>query len=173
MQGAPQLGEPEAMRLRADVLPGDEAAVRRIVASTGFFHAGEIEIAAELVRERILRGLASGYRFLFAESVAAGNVVAYSCFGEIPCSVGSYDLYWIAVDAVAQRHGFGRRLLAATEDVVRGLGGRRLYIETSGRGLYRPTRAFYERCGYRLEAELADFYSPGDAKLIYVKALFV
>jgi ribosomal protein S18 acetylase RimI-like enzyme len=159
------------MRLRDDVRPGDEAAVRRIVGSTGFFHAAEIEIAAELVRERQLRGLASGYRFLFAESVADDRVVGYSCFGEIPCSIGSYDLYWIAVDATAQRHGLGRRLLAVTEDVVRALGGRRIYIETSGRAQYRPTQAFYERCGYRLEAELADFYAPGDPKLIYVRSL--
>ena len=50
-------------------------------------------------------------------------------------------------------------------------GGGRVYAETSGRPLYESTRAFYLRCGYRREAELADFYAPGDAKVIFVKTI--
>jgi hypothetical protein len=46
-----------------------------------------------------------------------------------------------------------------------------VYVETSGRRDYAPTRAFYERAGYRPEARLADFYAPGDDKWIYVKPL--
>jgi RimJ/RimL family protein N-acetyltransferase len=36
--------------------------------------------------------------------------------------------------------------------------------------MYNRTRRFYERCGYREEATLREFYSPGDDKVIYVKA---
>jgi ribosomal protein S18 acetylase RimI-like enzyme len=36
---------------------------------------------------------------------------------------------------------------------------------------YEPTRRFYERCGYRKEAELPHFYAPNDAKIIYLKIL--
>ena len=162
----------QPLRWRSEVRPSDPEAVRRVVASTNFFTAAEIEIAVELVVERLAKGLASGYRFVFAESTgAAGPVVGYSCFGEIPCTVGSYDLYWIAVDASAQRGGLGRRILEQSEREMRALAGRRVYIETSGRELYRPTQQFYLRCGYRLEAELADFYAAGDPKQIYVKAL--
>ncbi|MGH7286410.1 MAG: hypothetical protein ACREI8_00100, partial [Myxococcota bacterium] len=46
-----------------------------------------------------------------------------------------------------------------------------VYVETSGRRDYEPTRAFYERAGYVAEARLADFYAPGDDKIVYVKAL--
>jgi hypothetical protein len=46
-----------------------------------------------------------------------------------------------------------------------------VYIETSNRPQYEPTRGFYLRCGYRIDAVLEDFYAAGDAKVIYVKAL--
>ena len=50
-------------------------------------------------------------------------------------------------------------------------GGTRIYIDTSGRPQYAPTRAFYERIGFRCDAVLADFYAPGDDRVIYVKCL--
>lgn len=33
--------------------------------------------------------------------------------------------------------------------------------------LYAPTRKFYTSLGYAEEARLADFYAPGDDKVIY------
>ena len=50
-------------------------------------------------------------------------------------------------------------------------GARRVYVDTSSRSQYEPTRAFYLACGYAREAFLADFYAPGDGKVIFVKAL--
>jgi GNAT superfamily N-acetyltransferase len=154
---------------REDVRPGDPAHVRRIVGSTGYFHPPEIEVAVELVTTRLAAGPASGYAFIFAER---GDVpVGYTCFGEIPCTTGSYDLYWIAVTASERGRGLGRRLLEVTEARITARGGRRVYIETSGRALYEPTRQFYLRCGYRIDAVLADFYAPGDSKVIFVREL--
>jgi len=46
-----------------------------------------------------------------------------------------------------------------------------VYIETSNRHHYAPTRGFYLRCGYTQEALLKDFYASGDDKVIYVKKL--
>jgi hypothetical protein len=54
---------------------------------------------------------------------------------------------------------------------IRDLGGLRVYVDTSGRAQYAPTRAFYERLGYLPAAVLDDFYAPGDPKVIYCKAL--
>jgi hypothetical protein len=50
-------------------------------------------------------------------------------------------------------------------------GARRIYADTSSRPQYEPTRRFYEACGYRREAFLADFYAPGDGKIIFGKEL--
>src|SRR5262249_14485492 len=106
---------------RAEPRPGDIAAVRDLVATTGFFSAEEIAVAAELVEERLARGPASGYAFFFADAVA--GLAGYSCFGRIALTQASYDLYWIVVAPAAQRTGLGRRLLGATEAAVMALGG--------------------------------------------------
>lgn len=163
---------PAGVRLREELRPGDEEAVRGIIESTRFFSPAEVDVAVELVQERRAKGPPSGYLFLFAEQESPGSrVVGYTCFGEIACTVGSYDLYWIAVRGEERGRGLGRWLLGETERRIAALGGRRVYIETSGREQYAPTQEFYLSCGYRLEARLEEFYGPGDAKLVYVKAL--
>jgi D-alanine-D-alanine ligase len=161
--------DPSSLSLRDAVRPGDLMFVRDIVASTGFFTAAEVEVAVELVQEHLARGTRSGYFFLFAE--LAGQTVGYTCYGPIACTAGSYDLYWIVVEQALRHRGLGRFLLEAAEARITQAGGRRVYIETSGRALYQPTQAFYERCGYAPEAVLRDFYAPGDPKIVYSKAI--
>lgn len=147
----------------------DREIVRGLVAATGFFRDDEVEVAVELVDERLSKGESSGYHFVFC--VLDGLVAGYACYGPIACSVWSYDLYWIAVDPQRQRLGLGRKLVTECERLIHEAGGRRVYIETSGKPEYMPTRGFYERCGYSLDAEQAEFYGPGDSRAIYVKAL--
>jgi D-alanine-D-alanine ligase len=160
----------------------DLAAVRDIVASTGFFHDFEVEVAVELVQERLARGVASGYFFLFADDPATGRPLGYACFGPIGCTVGSYDLYWIAVHQGQRGRGLGRAIMDEAERRIRdGLPdpagpaktaqGRKVYAETSSTPKYAPTRRFYLASGYLEEARFADFYAPGDDKVVFVKTL--
>ena len=155
--------------LRDDVRPADRETVRSIVERTGFFRADEIDIAVELVDEQLAHGAASGYHFVFAES--DGVVIGYACYGPTACTLGSFDLYWIAVDPDFQGQGLGRLLMRAAESRISAAGGRRIYVDTSGQAKYLPTRTFYERCGFRCEARLVDFYAPGDDRIIYGKAV--
>ena len=67
---------------REEVRPEDRQAVGRLVRATGFFSEEEIGIAVELVEERLARGDASGYFFLFAEE--GDRLLGYACFGPIP-----------------------------------------------------------------------------------------
>jgi D-alanine-D-alanine ligase len=157
------------IRYREEVRPEDREAVGRLVRATGFFSEEEAEIAVELVDERLAKGEASGYFFLFAEE--EGRLAGYACFGPIPGSLHSYDLYWIAVEPNEQGRGLGRKLLDASEGIMARHGARRVYADTSSRPQYEPTRTFYLACGYLREAFLADFYAPGDGKVIFVKAL--
>jgi GNAT superfamily N-acetyltransferase len=157
------------MTLRTTVRREDSDLVRDIATSTGFFRPDEIGIAVELVEERLRVGLASGYHFIFAERDR--RVLGYSCYGPVPLTLHSYDIYWMAVRKEEQGAGIGKMLLERSEAAIGELGGRRIYIETSSKELYSGTRRFYERCGYRAEATLREFYSPGDDKLIYVKAI--
>ncbi len=155
------------VHFRLDVSEGDPCAVEGIVASSGFFTDAERNLAVELVREALVKGPASGYHFLFAEF--RGDLIGYSCFGPIPCTQFSYDLYWIVVQEDFRRLGLGSQLLRATEVLVWKLGGRRIYVDTSSRPQYAPTRAFYEKFGYVRAAMLQDFYAPGDGKVTYIK----
>ena len=109
------------------------------------------------------------YGFVFAEQ--QGAVVGYCCYGPIPCTLSSFDLYWIVVHPAAQGQGLGRRLLQRAEQRIAALAGARVYIETSGRPQYAPTQGFYLRCGYREAARLEQFYGPEDDKLVYCKVL--
>jgi ribosomal protein S18 acetylase RimI-like enzyme len=154
---------------RQELKSGDREEVGRIVRATGFFSEEEAGIAVELVDERLAKGEASGYHFLFAEK--GKSLLGYTCFGPIPGSAHSYDLYWIVVDPALQGRGMGRRLLAESERIMAQRGARRIYADTSSRPQYEPTRAFYRACGYRQEALLEDFYAEGDGKVIFVKAL--
>lgn len=154
---------------RFELVDSDIAAVRRITDSTGFFSRAEIDVAVELAVDRRQKGAKSDYHFIVADS--AGHPVAYATYGPIACTADSFDLYWLVVDKKAQGKGWGRKLLTESEKQVRKLGGRRMYVETSNRALYAPTRAFYEHCDYRIEAILPDFYAPGDDKVIYIKLL--
>lgn len=144
--------------------------IRALVAATGFFSGEETAIAAELAGETLVKGdKASGYFFVTVRR--AGQLVGYTCYGPIPGTADSFDIYWIVVAPALQAKGLGRRLMERTEAHIQALGGRRIFVDTSQRPQYEPTRRFYQGCGYRLEAVLADFYAPGEAKAIYGKRL--
>ncbi|HXV24048.1 MAG TPA: GNAT family N-acetyltransferase [Alphaproteobacteria bacterium] len=141
-----------------------------IIGSTGFFTPPEVAIAIELAQERLQKGSASGYFFLFAED-GDGRALGYACYGPVPATQTSYELYWIAVHREHQRGGLGRELLDRVEGAMAAAGGVDVYVETSSRALYRSTQSFYARAGYRLVADFPDFYAPGDGKLVFVKRL--
>ena len=154
---------------RESVRREDAQRIRTLVAATGMFSAEEIAIAEELVTERVEKGRASGYDFVLLED--SGNLVGYACYGLIPGSEVSHDLYWIAVHPDYQGRGFGKQILRQTEEAMRRVGARQVYLDTSSSERYAPTRAFYTASKFALSAELPDFYRPGDGKLIYCKAL--
>jgi GNAT superfamily N-acetyltransferase len=157
------------LKFRRELESDDGLRVRNVVESTGFFSPEEADIAVELVLERLNSGPESGYDFLFAE--VGGNVAGYSCYGRIPGTASSYDLYWIVVRQDLRGKGIGRELMSRTESLISEAGGTRVYIETSSRDQYESSRRFYGRCGYEAEAVLKDFYTPGDGKVIYRKVL--
>jgi len=149
-------------------LHDDPEKVRAIVEATGFFSDEEVEISVELVRERLSRSIESGYYFLFAED-NEGKLVGYTCYGPVTGTESSYDLYWIVVGNDFQGYGTGKLLDSKTEELIRKMGGTRIYAETSSRDQYEPTRAFYRKAGYYEAACLEDFYAPHDGKIIFVK----
>lgn len=159
----------EGVVFRRDPAEADAGRIRSLVEITGFFQTDEIAVAEELVRERVSRGVESGYHFILAEQY--GRLAGYACYGPVPCTASSYDMYWIAVHPDFQGRGLGKRLIRDAERLVSEAGGTRIYAETSSRVQYASTRAFYEGCGYAAASVLDDFYAPGDGKVTYVKIL--
>ena len=160
--------KPMHVIFRDTLCDSDPEAIFRLIESCEVFYPQETAVARELAEERLARGPASGYEFLFAET--DGTVIGYTCFGHIPFTQGRFDLYWIAVQKDLQKAGIGTRLLQRTEVRIQEMEGRRIYVETSSRKPYTPTHRFYRACGYHQEAILTDFYAPGDDKLIFMKA---
>jgi ribosomal protein S18 acetylase RimI-like enzyme len=157
-----------ALHLRDITALDDVESFSRLVRATGMFSEEEAETVREIVEARLANGTGSGYRFLLAEH---DGLLGFTCYGRIPLTQSSYDLYWIAVAPGAQRKGLGRRLLGLVEQAVMALGGHALYVDTSGRPRYETTRAFYRACGYGQAARLVDFYAPGDDKIVLLKRL--
>jgi acetoin utilization deacetylase AcuC-like enzyme/GNAT superfamily N-acetyltransferase len=159
----------DGLEWRSAVMADDVGRVRSLVVSTGFFSAAEVEIAGELVTERLAKGVRSGYHFILAER--GSGLVAYACYGPIDGTQTSFDLYWIAVAPEEQRKGLGVQVFNRAEAAMRKAGARHIYADTSSSDHYAPTRGFYQRMGFCEEARLPDFYGPGDGKVIYVKTL--
>jgi ribosomal protein S18 acetylase RimI-like enzyme len=158
-------GSAAAASWRTEPSLADQTDVPALLSATGMFTTNEIEIAREL----LVDGARAGYEFFFADH--QGNLAGFACFGLIPLTEASYDLYWIAVHPAHQGRGLGRGLLSAVEDRVHRAGGERIYVDTSNREDYAPTQRFYASSGYTVVAELPDFYRPGDGKLIYCRSL--
>jgi GNAT superfamily N-acetyltransferase len=169
--GHPGAGLPAATRLLAAptlrrLVPADRARIAAIAGAVGVFREDEIAVALE-----VFDAAAAGspdYSALGAE--LDGRLVGWVCWGATPCTTGTYDLYWLAVDPPAQRAGVGAALLDGMEQRLAGR-ARLVVIETAGRPDYAPTRAFYEARGYRPAAVIPDFYAPGDDLVVYTKSL--
>lgn len=172
------MAEP-AVTLRVQLRPADRASVESILRRTGAFRPEEIAIGLELIDETLHPGPSTDYRWFLAEqnkpnngqNEPNGTVVGFACFGPVPLTEGTWDLYWIAVDPGAARAGVATRLDEAVEAAVRGEGARWLLAETSSTPVYAPAQAFYARRGYRLLERIADFYRAGDDRLTFGKRL--
>jgi D-alanine-D-alanine ligase len=167
--GTPAPQAADSRNFREIVTIADRDGFETILQGTGFFSEAEVAIALELVDAFLAEGTKSGYHFLVCEQ--DGELLGFSCYGPIPGTASSFDLYWIAVHRRHQRKRLGNVILAETEARIRALGGTRVYAETSGRDLYHPTRSFYDGNGFAQEARIKNYYGPGDDQVLYGKVL--
>jgi len=147
----------------------DRDPILDITAQIGIFSATDKECVQELWDAYIDHGESSGY--IFCVYRREGLALGYVCYGPTPLTVGTWDIYWLAVSPQHRREGIARTLMAGAEDRIAQQGGRLIVIETSGTDEYRGTRRFYMACGYRRQATIRGFYAPGDDLVIYGKTL--
>lgn len=149
--------------------PSDRDTILIFTDATRFFRAGEVEIAREVLDDSLAQGPDNSYRSFVAE--LKGKTLGWVCFGPTPCTVGTYDIYWLVVDADYHGKGIGTSLMEHAEKLIGKEGGRLAVVETSSQERYKPTRSFYTMIGYTECSRVKDFYDTGDDKVIYVKRL--
>jgi len=155
--------------------------IREILDATSVFRDDEVAVALELFDETFAVGRpqapydpgdgVANYEFVgsFSREGVVDTLVGYACYGATPGTDRTYDLYWIAMHPAFQGEGAGTQLLDEVERRLRQREARLLVVETSSRADYAATRCFYEARGYERAAVLAEYYGPGDARVIYTK----
>jgi ribosomal protein S18 acetylase RimI-like enzyme len=157
------------LHLRREPFPSDIPKIGKILASTGLFRKAEIDVAKELLEDFLAEGDESGYSFIMADY--GEELAGYICYGPIPMAEGRFDLYWISVREDLRGTGIGAILLQEAEKDMKKRHCEYVYIDTSSREDYAPTRRFYEKYGYREVARVPKFFADDDDKLIYMKEL--
>jgi len=152
----------------------DLTQMKEVFASTGFFHDFELEIVNGMMDELVtdVPYVPEPDGITTRVAVVNGRVVGVTMFGADVMSKRSWDLYWIATHKDAEGKGVGLCLMADMEKTIAMRGPLQIvFAETSSRNLYLPTREFYLRNGYTLEATIKDYYDLGDGKCIFSKRL--
>jgi ribosomal protein S18 acetylase RimI-like enzyme len=147
----------------------DKPALMQILQHTPEFKPYEVEVAEEVIDGYLQDQQGTGYYALVAEDDS--KVAGYVMFGQTPCTIGTWDIYWIAVSEEVRGKGIGKALTKAAEEEIKRMAGRLIIIETSSQELYENTRRFYLSQKYEQVARIPDFYSPGDDLLIMQKRL--
>lgn len=147
----------------------DRPFLEEMLSDTSVFTPDETVVALELIDIALNNNEQTDYHIFVSET--DGEVTGYHCTGRRPLTDGVYDLYWIVVKPGTAGKGIGSQLLRHAEEFVKELNGRWLLAETSSRDIYSKTRSFYEKNGYTVIAQIPDFYTLGDALMIFGKSL--
>jgi ribosomal protein S18 acetylase RimI-like enzyme len=149
---------------------GDRTRVEEMTRATGLFRAEEIPVALEVFDAAAGVGRRADPDYESAGAEVEGALVGWICWGPTPGTAGTFHLYWIVVDPAWQHRGVGGAML---DEMERRLArrARLVVVETAGRADYAATRAFYAGRAYRIAAEIADYYAPGDDLVLFVKRM--
>ena len=163
----------------------DRAGVIALVQATGNFSDDEVAIAKELIDICVEQPDQKDYYAYVAvaeedskvaskdamEDAEKPRVTGFLLLGPTPATLGTYDMYWIAVDPRYQGQGIAQALDRYAEEFVRSRNGYWLIAETSSQPSYERTRAFYIKQRYQLLTRIADYYKPSDDLMVFGKRL--
>jgi ribosomal protein S18 acetylase RimI-like enzyme len=152
------------------MVPTDRSIIAGLIVSVKQFNQAEVECALELIDVYLTDPQQTDYQIIVAgDSGTQPN--AYACWGPVPLTQGTYDLYWIATHPGFRGRGLGRALIESIENAIAESGGRLLVAETSAKKSYEGTIEFYRHLGFEATSHIKDFYDVGDDRLIFVKRL--
>lgn len=158
-----------AMKIRP-LMPKDRERLRKIIVETGVFTEEEVGVAMELIDIVLNNGRQRDYQIVCAVDTQ-DQAMGYICFGPVPMTEGSFDLYWIVVDPTAQGREIGSGLIDYLEKEVRERGGRMILADTSSIPSYKKAQRFYQKKGFQEVARITDYYWTGNDRITYCKKL--
>jgi ribosomal protein S18 acetylase RimI-like enzyme len=150
------------------LLPADKDPIREILEETSVFTNDEVSVALELIEIVLSHPNQKDY-LIYSWISETEKVLGYYCIGPTPMTIGTYDLYWIAVKPSTHNKGIGKGLLNHAESLIRQRGGRLIVAETSSQPKYENTRKFYVSANYEELARIKDYYKIGDDLVVYGK----
>lgn len=148
-----------------NMLPGDLGAIKQVIDSNQLFPA---DLLDEMTAGYFA---AAGSEEIWLTATVEGQPAAVAYCAPERMTVGTYNLYLIAVHRMHQSRGLGRTLVREIETRLTAKAGRILLVETSGSPEFERTRRFYDRLGYERAAMIKEFYQAGEDKIIFLKDL--
>lgn len=166
---------PRLTTIVRSLTPKDCGDVDALLRATENFNRAEIDLAHELMDiiledpgQTIYHGVVATVAEVDGQPIAGFLIV-----GPRSATVGTWDLYWIAVAPEFYGTGVAQTLDDYAAAFVRARAGYWLIAETSGQLCYERSQAFYRKQGYRSLARIVDFYAPADDLIIYGKRLAI
>ena len=144
------------------VISSDLPALKKIVSATELFPS---DLRDDMISNYLQQQNENEY-WLVDE-----NCYSFAYITHEKLTQGTYNILSIGVLPEYQSSGLGSALLKYTEQFLITKQVRLLIVDTSSTEEYTKARNFYLKNGYELEARIRDFWSPGDDKIIFRKAL--
>lgn len=139
--------------------------IKDIVRRTGVFYDSEIVAAVNLLDGYLVQGGFGDDRCLVL--LDGDSVQGFAIYGFSVTTIGTFDVYWVAVDPALQGRGLGRKIMAEVERRVRTEGGQRIFLTTSALPIYEPARKLYLSLGFVQVGLLPDYFRTGDDLVYY------
>ncbi|EKX34509.1 hypothetical protein GUITHDRAFT_80493 [Guillardia theta CCMP2712] len=137
---------------------------------TGIFGPGEADdLLGKTIVDLLDAKLPSGHQAHVLQDDV--NVLGWMYFGPTEDDPNVWNLWWIGVDPKYQGKGYGKNLLHFFEATATKACAKEVMIETSSAPLLERTRAFYTQQGYCVSRTEPDAYGPGEAKVLFTKAV--
>lgn len=147
----------------------DADSVRELVLASSLFKFEEVEEVLGVYEQFAAGGLEEGHEWVLYDGSEGPVGIAY--FAPEALSNGVWNLYFIAVLPGSKGQGIGKELVRYVEEQAIRADGRLLIVETSSLDEFERTRKFYRQCGFEVAGRIRDYYSKGEAKVIFLKDL--
>lgn len=160
--------KPTPISILIRALGDGDAAVVRALAEREFARVPEGEAARSAI-ESALAGSSDEYRAVVGEE--RGDVIGVAVYGPVAGTVGTAKLHAILVTAAARTRGVAAGLCDHVAAELAVEGARLMVAELPDTPALRPGMLLLERCGWREEARVPDFFAEGVALRLFRREL--